>query len=142
MDAKVGLLYEHALRRIRTIFVAYLRYHNMKKLGYFLLLLPLLFAFGKNKKPQHSKYLTKHYVKVPAGKVYTNLEAALINTRRARAGRGSGAGGGCGVRWGLWMGGGLPRSTRYARRVPEKGGGMGGVFSDFAAAGRGGGMGM
>lgn len=81
MDAKVGLLYEHALRRVRTIFVAYLRYHNMKKLGYFLLLLPLLFAFGKNKKPQHSKYLTKHYVKVPAGKVYTNLEAALINTR-------------------------------------------------------------
>lgn len=42
----------------------------MKKLGYFLLLLPLLFAFGKNKKPQHSKYLTKHYVKVPGGKVY------------------------------------------------------------------------
>jgi formylglycine-generating enzyme required for sulfatase activity len=42
----------------------------MKKLGYFLLLLPLLFAFGKNKKPQHSKYLTKHYVKVPAGKIY------------------------------------------------------------------------
>ncbi|MFT4599683.1 MAG: sulfatase modifying factor 1 [Bacteroidia bacterium] len=44
----------------------------MKKLGYFLLLLPLLFAFGKNKKPQTSKYLTKHYVKVTAGKVYTN----------------------------------------------------------------------
>jgi len=44
----------------------------MKKLGYFLLLLPLLFAFGKNRKPQHSKYLTKHYVKVPAGKVYMN----------------------------------------------------------------------
>ena len=42
----------------------------MNKLGYFLLLLPLLFAFGKNKKPQTSKYLTKHYVKVPAGKVY------------------------------------------------------------------------
>jgi|TARA_B110000902_G_scaffold108089_2_gene127714 formylglycine-generating enzyme required for sulfatase activity len=42
----------------------------MKKLGYLLLLLPLIFAFGKNKKPQHSKYLTKHYVKVPAGKVY------------------------------------------------------------------------
>ena len=46
----------------------------MKKLGYFLLLLPLLFAFGKNKKPQHSKYLTKHYVKVPAGKVYFNSD--------------------------------------------------------------------
>jgi formylglycine-generating enzyme required for sulfatase activity len=42
----------------------------MKKLGYFLLLLPLLFAFGKNKKPETSKYLTRHYVKVPAGKVY------------------------------------------------------------------------
>ena len=46
----------------------------MKKLGYSLLLLPLLFAFGKNKKPQHSKYLTKHYVKVPAGKVWTANE--------------------------------------------------------------------
>jgi formylglycine-generating enzyme required for sulfatase activity len=42
----------------------------MNKLGYFLLLLPLLFAFGKNKKPQTTKYLTKHYVKVPAGKVH------------------------------------------------------------------------
>ena len=42
----------------------------MKKLGYLLLIIPLLFAFGKNKKPQHSKYLTKHYVKVPSGKVY------------------------------------------------------------------------
>ena len=46
----------------------------MKKLGYFLLLLPFLFAFGKNQKPQHSKYLTKHYVKVPAGKVYMNSQ--------------------------------------------------------------------
>ena len=44
----------------------------MKKLGYLLLLLPLLFAFGKNKKPQTSKYLTKHYVKVPAGYLYTD----------------------------------------------------------------------
>jgi formylglycine-generating enzyme required for sulfatase activity len=46
----------------------------MNKLGYFLLLLPLLFAFGKNKKPQTSKYLTKHYVKVHAGKVYMNSQ--------------------------------------------------------------------
>jgi formylglycine-generating enzyme required for sulfatase activity len=53
----------------------------MKKLGYLLLLLPLLFAFGKNKKPQTSKYLTKHYVKVPAGKVYTNLEKVRMNER-------------------------------------------------------------
>jgi formylglycine-generating enzyme required for sulfatase activity len=46
----------------------------MNKLGYFLLLLPLLFAFGKNKKPQTTKYLTKHYVKVPAGNVYMNSQ--------------------------------------------------------------------
>jgi formylglycine-generating enzyme required for sulfatase activity len=46
----------------------------MKKLGYLLVLLPLLFAFGKNKKPQTSKYLTTHYVKVPAGKVYMNSQ--------------------------------------------------------------------
>jgi formylglycine-generating enzyme required for sulfatase activity len=46
----------------------------MNKLGYFLLLLPILFAFGKNKKPQTTKYLTKHYVKVPAGKVYMNSQ--------------------------------------------------------------------
>lgn len=46
----------------------------MKKLGYFLLLLPLLSAFGKNKKPQTSKYLTKHYVKIPAGNVYLHLD--------------------------------------------------------------------
>lgn len=61
----------------------------MKKLGYLLLLLPLLFAFGKNKKPQTSKYLTKHYVKVPAGKVhlrtgqYNSSEEAL-KYRRTR----------------------------------------------------------
>jgi formylglycine-generating enzyme required for sulfatase activity len=50
----------------------------MKKLGYLLLLLPLLFAFGKNKKPQTSKYLTKHYVKVPAGKVYMHPDRIKI----------------------------------------------------------------
>lgn len=53
----------------------------MKKLGYFLLLLPLLFAFGKNKRTQHSKYLTKHYVKVPAGVVYTNVVDGFIETK-------------------------------------------------------------
>jgi formylglycine-generating enzyme required for sulfatase activity len=51
----------------------------MKKLGYLLLLIPLLFAFGKNKKPQHSKYLTKHYVKVTAGYVYTNIDAGAVD---------------------------------------------------------------
>ncbi|MGB0850671.1 MAG: formylglycine-generating enzyme family protein [Bacteroidia bacterium] len=61
----------------------------MKKLGYFLLLLPLLFAFGKNKKPQHSKYLTKHYVKVPAGKVYTHV--GRIRTDKLDSFRQSGA---------------------------------------------------
>lgn len=53
----------------------------MKKPGYFLLLLPLLFSFGKSKNPQHSKYLTKHYVKVPAGSVYTNVTAEFIETK-------------------------------------------------------------
>jgi formylglycine-generating enzyme required for sulfatase activity len=51
----------------------------MKKLGYLLLLLPLLFAFGKNKKPQTSKYLTKHYVKVPAGKVYMHPDRIKVD---------------------------------------------------------------
>ena len=50
----------------------------MKKTFYFLLLLPFLFAFGKNQKPQHSKYLTKHYVKVPAGYVFTNVQADVL----------------------------------------------------------------
>jgi len=50
----------------------------MKKTFYFLLLLPFLFAFGKNQKPQHSKYLTKHYVKVPAGYVFTNVQAGVM----------------------------------------------------------------
>jgi len=50
----------------------------MKKTFYFLLLLPFLFAFGKNQKPQHSKYLTKHYVKVPAGYVFTNVQAGVL----------------------------------------------------------------
>ncbi len=54
----------------------------MKKLGYLLLILPLLFAFGKNKKHETSKYLTKSWVKVPAGHVYTNLEAGVINTKQ------------------------------------------------------------
>ena len=50
----------------------------MKKTFYFLLLLPFLFAFAKNQKPQHSKYLTKHYVKVPAGYVFTNVQAGVL----------------------------------------------------------------
>lgn len=50
----------------------------MKKTFYFLLLLPFLFAFGKNQKPQHSKYLTKHYVKVPAGYLFTNVQAGVM----------------------------------------------------------------
>ena len=57
----------------------------MKKLVYFLLLLPLIFAFGKNKKPQHSKYITKHYVKVPAGNVYTNVQGDLRKLAEAKA---------------------------------------------------------
>ena len=56
----------------------------MKKLGYLLLLLPLLLAFGKNKKPQHSKYLTKHYVKVPAGKLYTDIEGDFSKLEKAK----------------------------------------------------------
>lgn len=44
----------------------------MKKLAYLLIALPLIFAFGKSKKPETSKYLTKNYVKVPAGKVLIN----------------------------------------------------------------------
>jgi formylglycine-generating enzyme required for sulfatase activity len=51
----------------------------MKKLGYFLLLLPVLFAFGRSKKPQTSKYLTKSYVKVPAGYLYTNVKKNIEN---------------------------------------------------------------
>ncbi|MBT8326666.1 MAG: formylglycine-generating enzyme family protein [Bacteroidia bacterium] len=42
----------------------------MKKLAYVILIIPILFAFGKNKKPKTSKFLTKHYVEVPEGKVY------------------------------------------------------------------------
>ncbi len=53
----------------------------MNKLGYFLLLLPLLFAFGKNKKPQTSKYLTKSYVKVEAGQVFVST----VRNDRARS---------------------------------------------------------
>ena len=50
----------------------------MKNLGYLLLLLLPVFAFNKNKKPQTSKFLTKHYVKVPAGKLYTNVKGDHI----------------------------------------------------------------
>jgi len=57
---------------------SYIRFLIMKKTFYFLLLLPFLFAFGKNQKPQHSKYLTKHYVKVPAGYVFTNVQAGVM----------------------------------------------------------------
>jgi len=57
---------------------SYIRFLIMKKTFYFLLLLPFLFAFGKNQKPQHSKYLTKHYVKVPAGYVFTNVQAGVL----------------------------------------------------------------
>jgi len=57
---------------------SYIRFLIMKKTFYFLLLLPFLFAFGKNQKPQHSKYLTKHYVKVPAGYLFTNVQAGVM----------------------------------------------------------------
>jgi formylglycine-generating enzyme len=57
---------------------SYIRFLIMKKTFYFLLLLPFLFAFAKNQKPQHSKYLTKHYVKVPAGYVFTNVQAGVL----------------------------------------------------------------
>ncbi len=64
--------------RLTAINKNYIRFLIMKKTFYFLLLLPFLFAFGKNQKPQHSKYLTKHYVKVPAGYVFTNVQAGVM----------------------------------------------------------------
>lgn len=56
----------------------------MKKLGYLWLLLPLLLAFGKNKKPQHSKYLITLYVKVPEGKLYTDIEGDFGKLEEAK----------------------------------------------------------
>ncbi|PCJ65197.1 MAG: hypothetical protein COA58_10050 [Bacteroidetes bacterium] len=59
----------------------------MKKLIYFLLILPLLFAFGKNKKPKHSKFLTKYYVEVPAGKVVLSTKDYDIILKNKKAGQ-------------------------------------------------------
>ncbi len=42
----------------------------MKKLVCLIIVIPILVAFGKNKKPVRSKYLPKSFVKVPQGKVY------------------------------------------------------------------------
>ena len=56
----------------------YFRSMDMKKLAPFFIIVLLLFAFGKNKKPKYSKYLTKNYVQVPGGLVHLNSNRVKV----------------------------------------------------------------
>jgi len=47
-----------------------------------LLFIPLLFGFGKGKKPKTTKYLTNSYVYVPSGKVLLEVNPRITKTKK------------------------------------------------------------
>ena len=67
----------------KTLFYLIFVLRSMKKGFYALIIIPLLFAFGSNKKPVRSKYLPKNFVEVPAGKVY--LHPSDVNFNRTKS---------------------------------------------------------